>query len=1454
MSKFTPKSFQQIVGDMAATLSANTPISDYSPGSVALTLLETAAKEDFQQYIQMLELIRAYNLDTTEGTDLDLRAAEYGLTRISQKPHSGFVTIKDSRFDKITTKIYAGKPGPTAGSTKIYVDDASGFPASGALYIGRTTTNTEGPISYSAVPVSSTSFWEITLDTTLSKDHGTDETVILSQFGSRVVQAGTEALIPENDYTEAVSFELNQTIELLDGENEYSGVLVTAIKPGGFSVPANSIISFVNAPFTGAIVNNDLPFVNGRDLESDQELRDRIRQTIQSLSRGTGLSVQNGIIGLIDPAANSSIVSANVVPPVNIADGPTKVYIDNGRGLEPSLDGVGLETLVTQATGGESFFQLQTFPIAKANVISQNIEPFSLVGSETIIVSVGTEEETFTFSAADFETSGSVTAAEISQAINARANLIEARTVTGSNGKQVIITPVPSVNDNLKVDSASTAQTALNFATVEVATLKLYKNDQLLVKDGRTASLLSDAQPFDLSTSVVTTTDSDILVTSGSKVVSKSAPGINKFTELLSEGDYIRFSLDSEVFYSKVKLIVSDTKLLLESAYPLNGGGTGNIVIWNSPQLEVAVNGDIVETEVISFSPTDFGNPAQALASEVVARLQKDLNATKSELAINNTKIKLVSNLENSATSKLQVLGGYAGLALGFNTTSAVNGALKFTAGSQLVQGAGTFFLSELSEGQWIKATTDNNGAWSKIELIESDTTLYLTEGYRGTSHDPGVAAFKMTLGSADVGQNQDYILNRSNGQIELDSPLVAGDSLTAGSINTRALVDSKAQPYDFSGLGSASRLVVRVDGGVKGTAVSSSGTSQFIASEFVGYPANFFVGFHVSCTSGNNAGQSDYITSHNTSTGQVSLQSGFSSSILPGDKFTLSQTIMFDHSLDFADASAVTAAEVATVINKYLSGGRAETKTNQVRLRTSNFEEDGSIQVVGGSANTVLLFSTAVQTNQISNISYVVSANSDKQGLTAANGYTISPNQTLAVILDGDNANKTFSIPFKIADEVTGGGSLGTLGCSNLAAKYPTNGYFNDYWVYWTSGDNEGTLEVVTGYVGNSGTFTTSIVFNTLSPSPMIAYAAGDEFALVPRTAENVQAFLNDLNATTISISGYPETLGVSGDYVQLSSRTPGSDGKVYVSGGTANSFGITVESVVSGSPTNDVTTNTKAGLAKGQPVKITIDGKVTTADVSAPYDTFRSTDLISTLSDSYFVGGEIEFLSGVNAGHKTIVSSYDHTTGEVELTSAPLNSVSLGVKFRISVSAFVKDIQGSSSPYTISLVDGANDPIDVSGFTPARSAAIRELNGFKFSTTQVEGTDGYKYYTGLVQLAQWIIDGLDTDPTNYPGLGAAGTQFEVITPKLKNIKLIINVTPVEGVSLSSISSSVSSAISQYVNSRKVGEDIILSEIIAAAQTVTGVFDVSISNHTTNITVADGELARISDSKLIIG
>lgn len=493
---FQFRSFQQIAADGIRKFKARAGIDDFRPGSVIATFIEAMATEDFQQYYQMLQTIRSYNLDTTEGDDLEERALEItGQGRIEAVRATGFVTVEDSGFEKVSTKIYAGLAGPVSGQNFIYVNDAStGFPASGDIIIGRGTDNVE-TISYTSI-VNLTNFFKINLSSTLLNDHGTDETVILSQGGNRDIPAGALVKVPLTDQSFEVLFSIDSDTVLLDGEDELELVAVTAVEAGeDGNVASRAITQFDSPPFPGATVTNPSAFTNARGEETDSEMRDRIKTFIQTLSRGTPLSVTQAAIGIVDPDENKRVVSANFIDTTNLDDIPI-LYIDDGTGFEPSFDGIGNEVIVDSATGGEQFLQLEQFPLVKAQVETLNAEPFAIVSGDTLTVAVEGLEETITFSNADFEVPQAGTAEEVVTSINDRMTTIEAR--TSQIGKQIVIRAKAQQNENIRV-VGGTANTSskLNFPTNLSTTLLLYKISAgsltLLSKDGVTATLESGA-------------------------------------------------------------------------------------------------------------------------------------------------------------------------------------------------------------------------------------------------------------------------------------------------------------------------------------------------------------------------------------------------------------------------------------------------------------------------------------------------------------------------------------------------------------------------------------------------------------------------------------------------------------------------------------------------------------------------------------------------------------------------------------------------------------------------------------------------------------------------------------------------------------------------------------------------------------------------------------------------
>ena len=139
-------------------------------------------------------------------------------------------------------------------------------------------------------------------------------------------------------------------------------------------------------------------------------------------------------------------------------------------------------------------------------------------------------------------------------------------------------------------------------------------------------------------------------------------------------------------------------------------------------------------------------------------------------------------------------------------------------------------------------------------------------------------------------------------------------------------------------------------------------------------------------------------------------------------------------------------------------------------------------------------------------------------------------------------------------------------------------------------------------------------------------------------------------------------------------------------------------------------------------------------------------------------------------------------------------------------------------------------------------------------YNTDVTVGIDGYIYYTGLLRKAQRVVDGFEPDPENYPGRRAVGGAIEILPPLIKKISIELNVTTNEGVNLGDISSSIKSSVIQYVQGLGVGEDVILSQIVASIMQIKGVAAVTFVYpvpSTERITISDNEKASISTDSI---
>lgn len=486
----TPRSFNQIIGDMVDAFLSRFGLKSLKVGSPVLSIMEAAAQSDLRSSQDIFTLLNSNNLDRATGVALDRIGKDEDLERLTEGPASGAVTITDTSFAKIASKIFQGRPAPIVGSSPIYVTDASAFPATGKVYLGRGTSNYEGPLNYTSKTDNGT-YWTLNLSDHTRRYHNLGETVILAQGGNRVIDAGTQVQTPQGNTTDAVQFRTLFGSTIPDGEVEISGVQVLAQRPGvGSNVAAGAINAFVTQPFAGAKVTNPLPFTNGQAAEDDKTFRERIRAVRQSRSKGTALALKTAVIGITASDENKRVTSASVVLRQGL---PATLYIDDGTGYEERSQGVAVEPLVDLAFGGEQFFQVAAArPVTKAFLLSQNRAPFALRAGDKLALKVGGGIHEHTFNADEFRAISNGSAYEVAASINGNATLGFGASTADAGTRLRLFAKGDTLEDlEVAAPNGNDANEALLFPQGRVDTMRLYRNDRLLSKDGKIATLTS---------------------------------------------------------------------------------------------------------------------------------------------------------------------------------------------------------------------------------------------------------------------------------------------------------------------------------------------------------------------------------------------------------------------------------------------------------------------------------------------------------------------------------------------------------------------------------------------------------------------------------------------------------------------------------------------------------------------------------------------------------------------------------------------------------------------------------------------------------------------------------------------------------------------------------------------------------------------------------------------------
>jgi uncharacterized phage protein gp47/JayE len=1008
MAKVTYKSERQIQTDILAKIIAELGLNDVNTGSVLDRITQAVAQEDFAQYVAMAQIARLVNLDAITKDDLDNKAFEYGLTRRqAQKARGKIDILRPSTFVKVSTTFFAGSPAPIMGDTIIDVNTASSslIGTSGTLILGRGTSNEE-EVTYTSAPVNNTNYYRFTVSA-LAQNHSVEETVILKQGNNESILAGTSVRVSSTGTSAEILFTIDDDVVLLAGEDKVTAVDISAVTAGtAGNIPIRAIegvSAFTSAPFTGARAENTSKFTSGRDRETDNELRDGIRNHVQSLSRGVKQAIKNAIVGLVDSVTAKRVVSANVILPQSTAEA-VKIYIDDSTGFEPDFLSQGLETVVARATGGETRLQLDIKPLVKAQVENNLEEPYDMSGgTKPFTYQVGTTSETVTFASSDFQFPDTATAEEIVAALNDRSTLIEAR--TSQSGKQVVIMAKADTNEAIQVTGGS-ANAILAFPTDLKNTLFLYIDDVLKSKDGETATIDSGNQsPYNLAAISAGPWTLTVIVdgkTANPQTVTFSSSDFADTTsatvaEIVAVINAQLAGAEALAVNSNTKVrIRSNTELSSRSKIRITGGTINNVSngLNFSTVQKVGINGDYTLNR--ELGTIELATPLTANQSVSVASIytRASVRASIPELYAPSVGETLDISVDGGATQTITFDSTFAPGLSAVNTASYINARLL--GATAIVRQIGTRNFLEIRTN-----TYDDSGLGTLVILSSStaNASFGFTLNTTATNQRPH-KAYRMSgnagpyeFSEADslvLVLDNDIVNNTFSITMDYDATLTAVTSTTVfraaalanifqtddvlvdfyaaftNGPNTRtgtvtSVTDQAGDTwrYVFSALPTG-LAAIAAGSLVKFTGLTNSSNNGYFLVTAVNTTGNGYI--EVTNASGvAETGSSGTalmslrrrITDYTASTGAITVNSAFTTlPVIANNLIVIPSTVK--NLTDFINNTKITSFSLKGIV---------EGVVNNTKLQLSSKAEgsNGYIQISGGKANDKLSFSTTV-------------------------------------------------------------------------------------------------------------------------------------------------------------------------------------------------------------------------------------------------------------------------------------------------------------------------------------------------------------------------------------------------------------------------------------------------------------------------------------------------------------
>lgn len=607
----------------------------------------------------------------------------------------------------------------------------------------------------------------------------------------------------------------------------------------------------------------------------------------------------------------------------------------------------------------------------------------------------------------------------------------------------------------------------------------------------------------------------------------------------------------------------------------------------------------------------------------------------------------------------------------------------------------------------------------------------------------------------------------------------------------------------------------------------------------------------------------------------------------------------------DVTDPAAVTVAEIAAVINRDIAGVRAFAINSNTRLRIESLtllSASSKLQITGGTANDAtngLDFSTSevaglngdYQLNRELGIvklatplvadQVVTSGSLFTRGKLRAGSselYAPANGETLVISVDGGgDQTVTFDSTFAGGQTAQATADFINLQLDGATAIVREIGGQNFLEINTNTYETTGSIEIKgTSTANGAFSFTLDTVAESGAPNRAFVVsgnagpydlAEGDSLVVVIDDDSQNNTFLINLNTSSVISAAASGTVFTAATLANIWENDDELiDFNIAFTAG-ANTTSETIDTVT------DQGGNTFRYSFASIPANFGDYAVGDLVNISGLDDSGNNINAVITGKGADWV--EVTNEDGVDAttqsgtgvlSQKRTITDYNGTTGEITVGVAFTNTPSIADPFIVIPSTVtnVVEFMNNTKITSISLkaaIEGVenNTKVQISSVNLGSDGYVQVTGGnandkLAFDTDVIQGLAGYQYWVGLVKLVHKTIYGDDADLVSFPGFGAAGVIFQVLAPTVKDINVELDVTLREGVSIASLENEIRSAVSGYVNSLGVGDDVVIEEIRAAVIAISGVVDVELTEPLVNIAAADNELIRVSDSDILIG